>query len=275
MSAGARLTDTIFVRFPFCVVVSIVAATNAYADSRCLEAMKLRGAVTAVVVREGTVDLATGAVRGSTQIRHRWTISDDRRTVATVEGPSATQCEFDTAGLLRRSVLKLDGINPFTTVEYTYDGEGRQTLVRSRSANPQFNYDHTYVYIGDTVHATYAAGITEVTTTYRDSSGRVSRELKRRPDGHPEGTRLDYEYGPETVKIRGRENGRDWVITRTLDPMGNTIEGTSTPLGSRQTLKYTYDSDGNWIERITAWASTTQPDPTRGGLEIRDITYTR
>jgi hypothetical protein len=260
----------------------------AQADSRCIEAKNLRGNVKTVLISNGKVSSDTGAPRNEPHLWERWTVSRDRRTITVVQYSAddfavlplfnlwpTTVCEFDESGKLVTSRLKLNGLTTYTTVETTYDAQGRKRAVKSGSRNPEFTYDATYTYTGNAVTERLSRGNPTTTITERDTSGRITREIRRDVTEDLELSNVEYRYGPDTVEILGRENGKDWRIVRKLDAMGNTIESSSSGLGfeSRDTFRFEYDAQGNWIRRVSTMYSSLSPPPRIGDLDVREISY--
>lgn len=261
---------------------------NAQADASCLEAKALRGNVKTVLISNGKVSSDTGAPRNDPHLWERFDVSRDRRTITVVQYSAddfavltlfnlwpTTICEFDDAGKLVKSRLKLNGLTTYTTVETAYDAQRRQVAVKSRSRNPEFTYDATYENSGNAVTARFPRGNPTTTITERDASGRITREIRRDEKENVESSNVEYRYGPNSVEILGRENGKNWRITRKLDAMGNTIESSSSGLGfeSRDTFRFDYDAQGNWIRRVTIRSSSVSPPPRIGDLDVRQITY--
>jgi hypothetical protein len=260
---------------------------DAHADASCLEAKALRGNVKTVLISNGKVSSDTGAPRNDPHLWERFDVSRNRRTITVVQYSAddfafltlfnlwpTTICEFDDSGRIVKSRLKLNGLTTYTTVETAYDAQGRQVAVKSRSRNPEFTGDTTYEYLGNAVTARFPQGI-RLTITERDASGRMTREINRDQKEDVELSNVEYRYGPNTVEILGRENGTNWRITRKLDAMGNTIESSSSGLGfeSRDTFRFDYDAQGNWIRRVTIRSSSVSPPPRIGDLDVREITY--
>ena len=261
---------------------------DAQADERCLEAKALRGNVKTVLISTGKVSSDTGAPRNDLRLWERFDVSRDRRTITVVQYSAddfavfplfylwpTTICEFDDAGRLVKSRLKLNGLTTYTTVETTYDAQGRQVAVKSRSRNPEFTGDATYEYSGNAVTERFRRSNPTTTITERDSSGRMTREIHRDQKENVELSNVEYRYGPDTVEILGRENGKNWRITEKLDAMGNTIESSSSGLGfeSRATVRFDYDAQGNWIRRVTIRSSSTSPPARIRDLDVRQISY--
>lgn len=261
---------------------------DALADGRCLEAKTLRGNVKTVLISNGKVAADTGAARSEPHRWERWDISRDRRTMTVVQYSAddfalltlfnlwpTTICEFDDSGRLVKSRLKLNGLTTYKTVETTYDAQGRQVAVKSRSRNPEFTGDATYEYSGNAVTARSPRGNPTTTITERDASGRIAREIRRDEEEGVESSNVEYRYGPNSVEILGRSNGKNWRVARKLDAMGNIIESSSSGLGfeSRDTFRFDYDAQGNWIRRVTIRSSSLGPPPRFGDLDVRQITY--
>jgi hypothetical protein len=261
---------------------------DAHADPRCLDAKALRGNVRTVLVSNGKVASDTGAPLRKPNLWERWDISSDRRTITVVQysadgfsvlplvnlWPTIT-CQFDDSERLVSSALKLNGLTTHTTVETTYDSQGRKLAVKSRSRNPEFNYDLAYEYAGDAVTERRPSGNSTTTITERDASGRTAREIRRDDARNVELSRVEYRYGPDAVEISGGENGKQWRIVKNVDAMGNTIESSSFGLGaeSRSTVRFDYDGHGNWTRRITFLSSGAMPPPRTGNLDVRQISY--
>jgi len=272
-----------------CLLVAALFSlpVDAQADARCLEARALRGNVKTVLISNGKVASDTGAPRNEPHLWERWDISRDRRTITVVQYSAddfavlplfnlwpTTICEFDDSGSLVKSRLKLNGLTTYTTVETTYDAQGRQVAVKSRSRNPEFTGDTTYEYSANAVTARFPQGST-TTITERDASGRMTREIRRDQKENVELSNVEYRYGPNTVEILGRENETSWRITRKLDARGNTIESASSGVGyeSRDTFRFEYDPQGNWIRRVSTIYLSIDAPPRISDLVVRQISY--
>jgi hypothetical protein len=261
---------------------------DARADERCLEAKALRGNVKTVLISNGKVASDTGVPLNDPHRWERWDISRDRQTVTVVQYSAdgfavlpffnlwpTTTCEFDDGGRLVKSELKLNGLTTYTTVETSYDPQGRKLAVKSRSRNPEFTYDATYEYAGNAVTQRFPRGNPTTTVTERDTSGRITREIRRDVTANIELSNVEYRYGPNTVEILGRENGKDWRILRKLDAMGSTIESSSSGLAFKigDTFRFDYDTQGNWTRRITLRSSSLSAPSRVGDLDVRAISY--
>jgi len=271
------------------VVALFFSPLDARADPKCLEAKVLRGNVKTVLISNGKVTSDTGAPLNKPDLWERWDISRDGRTITVVTYSAdefavlplfnlwpTTICEFDDSGRLVRSRLKPNGLTTDRTVETSYDTQGRRLAVKSRSRNPEFNYDATYEYAGDAVTERFPRGPVTTTITEHDSSGRIAREIRRDERAHVELSNLEYLYWLDTVVTLGHENGKEWRIWKKIDAMGSTIESSSSGLGfeSRENFRFTYDVQGNWTSRITFRSSSTVSPPSRSGdLDIRQISY--
>jgi YD repeat-containing protein len=261
---------------------------HSQADERCLEAKALRGNVKTVLISKGGVSSDTGAQRNAPHLWERFDVSRDRRTITVVQYSaddfavlplfnlwSTIICEFDDSGRLVKSRLKLNDLTTYTTVETTYDAQGRQVAVRSRSRNPELTGDATYEYSGNAVTARFHRGNPTTTTTERDTSGRITREIRNDQKDNIELSNVEYRYGTNTVQMLGRENETNWRITRKLDAMGNIVESTSQGVGyeSRNISRFEYDPQGNWIRRVSTMYSSTSQPPRISDLVVRHISY--
>lgn len=276
----------------FCLLVAALFLwpLDAQADARCLAAQALRGHVKTVRISTGKVAAETGAPLKKPHLWERWDISRDRRTITVIQysadAPSLlplfnlwprTICEFDEAGSLVRSWLKLNGLTTYTTVETAYDAQGRKLAVQSRSRNPEFTSDTSYEYADNAVTVRTSRGYAMTKITERDARGRVAREISRDETTNVESSHLEYRYGTDTVEILGRENGEEWRIWKKMDAMGNTIESRSFNVGfeTRDTFRFDYDAQGNWIRAISFMSMSGMPPPRIGDLSVRQISYWR
>ena len=251
----------------------------AFADATCEEAKALRGPVQSVVVKKVGVDAVTRAPRNVPYVWERWEISRDRRTITVMQysdpGPPTTVCEFDSGGKLVRSVVKLDGRTEYTRVEYEYDEQGRLTVERSKSKNPEFTRVFRTEYRGDAVIEYPALGDPKATRTTRDDEGRITRETRWNAADGAELSDVAFRYSPDGVEVTGRENGHVWRIRKTLDHMGNVVAGSSSAVGheTRTTGSYAYDAEGNWVEAVSAMSVGSMPAPKTVEMTIREISY--
>jgi YD repeat-containing protein len=256
----------------------LFSPARAQADGRCLEARALRGNVETVLLSQGQLWTDTGAVRGKINLWEKWSISQDRRTATIVQYTDGfallpwialwptTICEFDEAGRLVKSRWKSNGLTTYSTEVTTYDAQGRPVMVKSDDAPDRVL---TYEYSGNSVTARHPAHNPITTTTERDSSGRVTRVIRRDETEKIELSNVEYRYGPGTKETIGLENGNTWRYVSTLDALGNTISSSSVPGGAiLNTTRFDYDAQGNWIRRV-------QPLPQLkiSRLETRQITY--
>jgi hypothetical protein len=152
----------------------------------CLSAKALRGPVKTVVVSNGKVVTATGAIRTPP---HRWEridVSRDRRTVSIVQYSRdemsiwpllnlwpTTVCDFDDAGRVVLARVKMNGLTTYTRVEMTYDSQGRLVRRKSWSHNPEFTYDRTYDYSANTVTARFSGDTVTRSMTELDEMNRL------------------------------------------------------------------------------------------------------
>jgi hypothetical protein len=274
--------------FGLLVAALFFRALDAQADERCLEAKALRGNVKTILISNGKVAPDTGAPLNEPHRWERWDISRDRRTITVVQYSAddfavlplfnfwpTTICEFDNAGRLVRSELKLNGLTTYTTVETSYDAQGRKLAVKSTTRNPEFTYDVTYEYNGDAVTERFPRSNPTTTITVRDATGRIKREIRRDERANVELSNVEYRYGPDTVEVLGRENGKEWRILKKIDAMGSTIESSSSGLGfeSRDIFRFDYDAQGNWTRRVTVRSSSLSAPSRIGDLDIRQIGY--
>jgi YD repeat-containing protein len=129
-------------------IVAMLSATAAQATEAaisCQEAGSLKGPIADIVVTMGRYRHSTGQPEGGVSVEQDLHFSEARRTltIATHEMDvpghpfPRTICEFDSAGTVVKDVLLLDGSNPFTTVAFEYDGEGRLAKSTSTSENPR------------------------------------------------------------------------------------------------------------------------------------------
>lgn len=134
------------------------------ADNDCYAASSLRGPVKTVLVSEGKVVTATGAIRMPPHQRQRIDVSRGRRTARIVryeaDGGSlwplfnvwpTISCDFDDAGRVTRVRRKMSYLTTDTRVEMAYDAQGRPARKTSRSNNPEITYDNVYDHSAKTV----------------------------------------------------------------------------------------------------------------------------
>jgi hypothetical protein len=157
----------------------------------------------------------------------------------------------------------------------SYDAQGRRLAVKSRSQNPEFNYDASYEYAGNTVTERFPRGTPITTITEQDASDRITRETRRDQKANRELSNVEYRYELDTVEVIGRETGKEWRILRKMDAMGSTIESLSSGLGfeSRDTFRFDYDAQGNWTRRMTFRSSSVSPPSQIDDLDVRQISY--
>ena len=281
--------DRYVMRRIFLLLVALfLLPLDAQADDTCLEAKALHGNVKTVLISNAKVASDTGAPLNKPTRWQRWDVSRDRRTIIVVTYSAddfavlplfnlwpTTICEFDDAGRIVRSRLKLNGLTTNTTVETRYDTQGRKLAVKSTSRNPEFTSYATYDYAGNAVTERFPPGNPTTRITERDASGRITREIRRDQMANVDLSNLEYRYGPDTVEILGRENGKEWRILRKIDARASTIESSSSGLGfeSRDTFRFDYDTQGNWTRRITVRSSSVSAPSRMGDLDIRQITY--
>jgi hypothetical protein len=262
---------------------------DAEADDRCLEARALRGNVRTVLIHTGKIAADTGVPLNKPFLWERWDISRDRRTITVVQysadGPNVmaffnlwptTICEFDEAGRLVKSRLKLNGLTTHRTVETSYDPQGRMVAVKSRSPHPELTGDTLYEYSGNAVTARFPAGNATTSITERDASGRINREVSRDQKTGVELSDVEYRYGAGTVEIVGREEGKvAWLVSKKLDALGSTLESSSSGRGfeSREISRFDYDAKGNWTRRVTSRLSSVTAPSRVADLDLRQVTY--
>jgi hypothetical protein len=259
--------------------------TIAHANQTCEATKELRGNVKTVLISQGKVIAGTRTPLRPLYVWERVDLSPDRRTVTitqySADGFSllplfnlwpATVCEFDQAGRLVRTRVKLNGLTAYTTVETTYDAQGRPVRERSRSRNPEFTYDATYEYSGNAT-TRVSRGVTITTITEQDAAGRPTRIVRRDSRENVELSSVEYRYGADTVEVIGRENGRSWRIAHKTDAHGNTV-ASETPY-AHDSAQLEYDAHGNWVRRVgtTYWA--TAGSPRTSDLTVREISYWR
>ena len=97
----------------------------------------------------------------------------------------------------------------YTTVETSYDTQGRKHVVKSRSQNPDFTYDAIYDYAGNAVTERLPRGNSTTTITERDAASQITRETRRDQQANVELSNVEYRYGPNTVEVNGPRERSD------------------------------------------------------------------
>jgi YD repeat-containing protein len=248
------------------------------------------GPVRSVTNEELTIDQKSGQeLRRHTRSRDE--ISQDRRLITSVEYSvdtplqarlkmfPTTVFEFDGAGRLLRSTLKLDGTTDYTVTECQYDQQDRLSIVMMRSQNPDFNRRISFTYQPTVETERFQTRVTDgLTTRTLDPQGRVVKESRVRDI---QGTRYvdeptDFSYaGRRTTACYPSPVDNKRECTETLvDERGNLIESKAN--NSATSVAYEYDSFGNWTSERHSSTSTFPARPntiTMRSARARVITY--
>jgi hypothetical protein len=275
--------------FVLSATVAMLWATAAQATEAaisCQEAGSLKGPITDIVVTMGRYRHSTGQPEGRISVEQDLHFSEDRRTltITTHEMDVPGQpfprsiCEFDLAGRLVKDVLLLDGSNPFTTVEFEYDGAGRLSKSTSKSQNPEFNRTLLYEYGDRWRSERFISAVASVLTmTTLDDEGRPIKEVKSDERSGANRSTVEYSYTKsQTVTCATESSGARWCGTETLDSHGNRAEFVMPAFGSlpasHAVERYEYDSYGNWVVHVTVSNISTEGSDT-GHAIWRKMTY--
>lgn len=265
-------------RWIACMLLLVPRASFADFAAVC-QPNSLNGAVKRMVVMAANADIESRAATRPLQVRNVADVTPDGRTVIQVstylEDPSpevrATSFtiirQYDSGRRMASEIIKNDGQNISTRTTCEYDDLGRLARAIVLSDNPMLTRTLTYRY-GPSWRSEQLVteAVSILTTITIDEKGRPLVEKQHDELKHVQLGSTEYRYLAEGVEecIRQFDGSRPCRVS-IRDAHGNEVEARSETATTR--IRYRYDNNGNWTERITSTTGL----PTSGVW--RRITY--